>query len=83
MNITEAEYEQMKAAYALPTNESIMQMIFGASESFYCFDTYQSKDYSRVRRTESTFRKKPNDEKRYSPRIGKQHLNWASDWPNQ
>lgn len=48
MNITEAEYEQMKAAYALPTNESIMQMIFGASESLYCFDTYQFKDYSKV-----------------------------------
>lgn len=48
MNITEAEYEQMKAAYALPTNESIMKLIFGASQSLYCFDTYQFEDHSKV-----------------------------------
>ena len=32
----------------LDLNEIVLRMIFGSSESLYCFDTYQYKDYSKV-----------------------------------
>ena len=34
--------------YSLDVNETVLKMIFGASESLYCYDTYQFEDYSKV-----------------------------------
>lgn len=48
MNITEEEMKDVGLGYALGANESILEMIFGASESLYCFDTYQFPDYAKV-----------------------------------
>jgi multimeric flavodoxin WrbA len=48
MNITEEEMKEVGMGYSLDANESILEMIFGASESLYCYDTYQFPDYSKV-----------------------------------
>jgi multimeric flavodoxin WrbA len=48
MNITEGEMKELSLGYSLDANESILKMIFGASESLYCYDTYQFQDYSKV-----------------------------------
>lgn len=49
MNITEEEMKSFGAAnYCLGMNEAVLTMIFGVSESIYCYDTYQFDDYSKV-----------------------------------
>ena len=48
MNITEEEMKELSKGYSLYMNEGILKMIFGASESLYCYDTYQFTDYSKV-----------------------------------
>lgn len=48
VNITEKEMEALSAGYSLGMNEGVMQMIFGASESLYCYDTYPFPDHSKV-----------------------------------
>ena len=39
---------EVSMGYSLGANEAILKMIFGASESLYCYDTYQFQDYSKV-----------------------------------
>ncbi len=48
MNITEEEMNTFRMGYSLDVNETILKMIFGASESLYCYDTCQFEDYSKV-----------------------------------
>lgn len=48
MNITEEEMEDVRLGYSLNANEAIMQLVFGASESLHCYDTYQFTDYAAV-----------------------------------
>ena len=48
MNITEKEMKELSLGYSLDANEEILKMIFGASESLYCYDTYQFPDHSKV-----------------------------------
>jgi len=48
MNITEEEMKEVSLGYSLDANEAILKLIFGASESLYCYDTYQFEDYSKV-----------------------------------
>jgi len=48
MNITEEEMKELSLGYSLDANESILKMIFGSSESLYCYDTYQFQDHSKV-----------------------------------
>lgn len=48
MNITEEEMKALRMGYSLDVNEMILKMIFGASETLYCYDTYQFENYSEV-----------------------------------
>ena len=48
MNITEDEMKEVGMGYSLDANEAILKLIFGASESLYCYDTYQFQDHSKV-----------------------------------
>ena len=48
MNVTEEGMKQHGFDQHLGFNEMVLQMIFGASESLFSFDTYQFKDYSSV-----------------------------------
>jgi len=48
MNVTEEQMKEIGFGQHLGLNEMLMQIIFGASESLYSFDTYQFKDYSEV-----------------------------------
>lgn len=48
MNATEAQMNEMGFGQHLSFNEMLLQIIFGVSESFFSFDTYQFKDYSKV-----------------------------------
>ena len=48
MNITEEEMKELAQGYSLDANQSILEGIFGAAESLYCYDTYQFEDYSKV-----------------------------------
>jgi multimeric flavodoxin WrbA len=47
MNVTE---ERMKMFFEqhIMVNEMFLKMIFGTTESLFCFDTYQFEDYSKV-----------------------------------
>ena len=48
MNITEKEMDALRMGYSLDVNETVLKLIFGDSESLYCYDTYQFEDYSKV-----------------------------------
>ena len=48
MNATEQQMKEYGFDQHLSINEMLLQMIFGASESLFSFDTYQFKDYSKV-----------------------------------
>jgi multimeric flavodoxin WrbA len=48
MNATEQQMKEYGFDQHLGTNEMLLQIIFGASESLFSFDTYQFKDYSKV-----------------------------------
>jgi multimeric flavodoxin WrbA len=48
MNITEEEMKELSKGYSLDMNEAILNMIFGDSESLYCYDTRQFEDHSKV-----------------------------------
>jgi len=48
MNATEEQMKDFGFGQHLSLNEMLLQMIFGASETLFCFDTYQFKDYSMV-----------------------------------
>jgi multimeric flavodoxin WrbA len=48
MNATEQQMKEYGFDQHLGINEMLLQMIFGASESLFSFDTYQFKDYSKV-----------------------------------
>jgi multimeric flavodoxin WrbA len=48
MNAPEDLMKGIGYAQHLGINEMVLQMIFGSSESLFCFDTYQFKDYSKV-----------------------------------
>ena len=48
MNVPEDQMKERGYAQHLGINEMVLQMIFGSSESLFCFDTYQFEDYSKV-----------------------------------
>ncbi len=48
MNITEEQIKEYGYKDSLSRTEMTLQMIFGASESLYSYDTYQFDDYSKV-----------------------------------
>jgi len=48
MNVTKEQIKDFGFGKHLDLNEIFLRMIFGSSEAFYCFDTYQFKDYSKV-----------------------------------
>jgi multimeric flavodoxin WrbA len=48
MNATEQQMKEYGFDQHLGMNEMWLQLIFGASESLFSFDTYQFKDYSKV-----------------------------------
>jgi len=48
MNATEQQMKEYGFDQHLGNNEMLLQLIFGASESLFSFDTYQFKDYSKV-----------------------------------
>ncbi|MBI9089641.1 MAG: flavodoxin family protein [Desulfobacterium sp.] len=48
MNLTEEGMKAWGIDSHLSLNETMLQNVFGASESFFCHDTYQFKDYSAV-----------------------------------
>ena len=48
MNATEKQMKEFGFDQHLGINEMLLQMIFGASESLFCFDTCQFDDYSKV-----------------------------------
>jgi hypothetical protein len=48
MNVKEEELKEWGYALHLGIQEIVLQMIFGAAESLFCFDTYQFDDYSKV-----------------------------------
>jgi len=48
MNVTEEQMKEYGFDQHVGLNEILLQMIFGASESLYSFDTYQFEDYSEV-----------------------------------
>jgi multimeric flavodoxin WrbA len=48
MNVPEDQMEERGYAQHLGMNEMVLQRLFGSSESFFCFDTWQFDDYSKV-----------------------------------
>lgn len=48
MNATEEQMNEFGFGQHLSINEMLLQMIFGASETLFSFDTYQFEDYSKV-----------------------------------
>ena len=48
MNITEEMMKDWGYQQLFDNNQRLLQMVFGASESLCCFDTYQFKDYAKV-----------------------------------
>lgn len=48
MNVTEEELKNRGYHLHAELHERILKTIFGASESLFCFDTYQFADYSKV-----------------------------------
>lgn len=48
MNVTEEQLNAYGIERQVALNESYLKRIFGDSESFLCFDTYQFDDYSKV-----------------------------------
>ncbi len=48
MNVTEEWMKELGINHHLTFNETQLKIIFGATETFTCFDTYQFEDYSKV-----------------------------------
>jgi len=48
MNVTEKEMERSGWGQHVGFNKAMLQIIFGGSESLFCYDTYQFEDYSKV-----------------------------------
>jgi len=48
MNVTEEIAQDWGYGQHFDKNAQYLQMIFGTSESLFCFDTYQFKDYTKV-----------------------------------
>ena len=48
MNIEEEQIKNHGYDIHFNTNENILKLLFGGSESLFCFDTYQFSDYSKV-----------------------------------
>jgi multimeric flavodoxin WrbA len=48
MNVTEELMKEWGYEQLFGNNQRLLQMVFGASESLCCFDTYQFKDYAKV-----------------------------------
>ena len=68
MNVTEEEMKALGFGRQLSLNELMMQLIFGASESLYSFDTYQFKDYSKIAGNRFDPEKKEKTRKEVFPR---------------
>ena len=48
MNVTEEQMKELEYDQHSRLNERVLQLIFGASESLFSYDTYQFEDYSKV-----------------------------------
>jgi multimeric flavodoxin WrbA len=48
MNVTEEQMKEWEFDQHPRLNERVLQLVFGASESLFSFDTYQFADYSKV-----------------------------------
>ena len=48
MNVTEEDMEKRGYGQHLDIMKMVMGLVFGASETLYCFDTLQIDDYSRI-----------------------------------
>jgi multimeric flavodoxin WrbA len=48
MNVTEEQMQEWGYQQFFDNNQRLLQMVFGAAESLFSFDTYQFKDYSKV-----------------------------------
>ena len=48
MNVTAEIAKDWGYGQHFDKNAQYLQMIFGTSESLFCFDTYQFKDYTKV-----------------------------------
>jgi multimeric flavodoxin WrbA len=48
MNVTAEMMREWGYQQVFDTNQRLLQMVFGTSESLCCFDTYQFKDYAKV-----------------------------------
>jgi hypothetical protein len=48
MNITEEQLIESGYSEHFYTNQRVFELLFGASESLFSFDTYQLTDYSKV-----------------------------------
>jgi hypothetical protein len=48
MNITEEQLKEFGYSEHFDTNQRVLELLFGASESLFSFDTYQFTDYSKV-----------------------------------
>ncbi len=48
MNVNERQMEAVGYPAHLGIAEGMMEGVFGSAESFYCYDTYQFDDYSKV-----------------------------------
>jgi hypothetical protein len=48
MNVTEKQMKALEVDQHPLHNERLLKLIFGSSESLFCFDTYQFEDYSKM-----------------------------------
>ena len=48
MNVTAEQMKEMEFDHPCRLNERFLRVIFGASESLFCFDTVQFEDYSKM-----------------------------------
>jgi len=68
MNITEEQLEEFYYTVHVGTNERVLNLLFGHSESLFSFDTYQFKDYSKVVASRFDVEKKAKRRKEVFPK---------------
>ncbi len=81
MNITEEQIKEYGYKDSLSRTEMTLQMIFGASESLYSYDTYQFDDYSKVVADRFDSEKKAKRRKEEFPIDCEKALKWGRDLP--
>ena len=83
MNITAEMMQDWGYQQLFDNNQRLLQMVFGASESLCCFDTYQFKDYSKVVADRFDTEKKARRRGRCFRRIATRPLPWGPGWPGR